>query len=102
MAVRRLGELDGRAYLDITSSEVLASKVTEDGLDWFEPAEGDWALFSFWIQGTGETETPSVSMNYVVNYLDWYGAEAVIEYWNSTVLTEKLYIILKTTKNNRF
>ncbi|MFD0658241.1 glycosyl hydrolase [Thermocatellispora tengchongensis] len=56
-------------------------------LEWTAPADGDWRLFVFWTHGTGQTASPSASVNYTVNYLDRDGVEAVIDYWDSVVLT---------------
>ena len=90
VAIRRLGERGGKEYLDPQSPVLLTGNVRNDRLEWTVPPGGEWALFSFWMRGTGETETPSVSVNYAVNYLDRYGAEAIIDYWNGTVLTKEL------------
>ena len=59
-------------------------------LDWTAPDDGDWRLFTFWMHGTGQTASPSASVNYTVNYLDPDGAQAVIDYWDSVVLTPEL------------
>ena len=52
--------------------------------------DGDWKLFTFWMHGTGQTASPSASVNYTVNYVDPEGAQAVIDYWDQTVLTPEL------------
>jgi hypothetical protein len=52
--------------------------------------EGAWRLFVFWMHGTGQTASPSATVNYTVNYLDRAGVEAVIDYWDSVVLTPEL------------
>ena len=38
----------------------------------------------------GQTASPSASVNYTVNYLDRDGVDAVIDYWDSVVLTPEL------------
>ena len=48
------------------------------------------AVVQFWMHGTGQTASPSASINYTVNYLDRDGAEAVIDYWDKVVLTPEL------------
>lgn len=90
VAVRKLGETDGKQYLDKDSFYILTDNVTEGQLSWTAPADGDYLLFYFWIHGTGQTAGPSVSTSYTVNYIDCYGAEAVIDYWGSEILTPKL------------
>ena len=42
------------------------------------------------MHGTGQTASPSASVNYTVNYVDPDGAQAVIDYWDSVVLTPEL------------
>ena len=59
-------------------------------LAWTAPDAGDWRLFVFWMHGTGQTASPSASVNYTVNYLDRDGVDAVIDYWDSVVLTPEL------------
>ena len=67
----------------------LTSQVVDNALDWTAP-EGDWKLFTYWSHGTGQTASPSASINYTVNYLDRAGVDAVIEYWDTVVLTPEL------------
>lgn len=72
----------------------LTDRVHEAGgeyrLDWTAPDNGDYALFAYWMHGTGQTASPSVSTNYTINYVDRYGVEALIDYWEEIVLTEDL------------
>ena len=62
----------------------------DERLEWIAPEDGTWRLFAYWMHGTGQTASPSASVNYTVNYLDSDGAQAVIDYWDSTVLTPEL------------
>jgi len=68
----------------------LTSRVVGERLDWTAPDTRTWKLFVFWRHGTGQTASPSASVNYTVNYLDRAGAEAVIDYWRDVVLTPDL------------
>ncbi|QHO90364.1 hypothetical protein CWT12_02030 [Actinomyces sp. 432] len=61
-----------------------------EALDWTPPDSRDWRLFVFWMHGTGQTASPSASVNYTVNYLDRDGVDAVIDYWRDVVLTDGL------------
>lgn len=83
----------GATRLDLGSVVDLTSQVTGDAgsesLDWTAP-EGDWRLFAYWSHGTGQTASPSAGINYTVTYLDPEGAQAVIDYWDSVVLTPEL------------
>ena len=90
VAIRISGEKDGRTSLDKDSAVVLTSRVQNGELTWTAPADGDYLLFYFWLHGTGQTAEPSVSTSYTINYIDRYGVEAFIEYWENTVLTPEL------------
>jgi hypothetical protein len=57
--------------------------------DWTAP-EGDWLVFAFWLHGTGQEAGPSVGTSFTINYLDRYGVDALVDYWDSTVLTDEL------------
>ena len=80
---------DGVDVLDVESLEDLTGRVEGDELEWTAP-DGEWRLFAFWSHGTGQTASPSATVNYTVNYLDRDGVDAVIDYWRSTVLTPEL------------
>ena len=58
--------------------------------EWTAPEDGNWRLFTYWIHGTGQTASPSASVNYTVSYVDPDGALAVIDYWDRVVLTPAL------------
>ncbi|MCM1135448.1 MAG: hypothetical protein NC400_07710 [Clostridium sp.] len=90
VAIRICGEEDGKTYLDKDSAAVLTDKVQDGKLVWTAPEDGDYLLFYFWIHGTGQTAEPSVSVSYTINYIDKYGVEAFINYWENTVLTPEL------------
>jgi alpha-L-rhamnosidase len=76
--------------LDLDSAVDLTPAVRDEALEWTAPGDGDWRLFVFWMRGTGQTASPSASVNYTVNYLDPDGVEAVIDYWRTVVLTPEL------------
>lgn len=100
VAVKRLGEdKDGRVLLDRESIQVLTDRVAEGELTWTAPEDGEYELLTFWLHGTGQTANPSVSVSYTVNYLDSYGVEALIDYWEKEVLTAQLKEQIK--KNGR-
>jgi hypothetical protein len=97
-AVKRGGEKDGKILLDRKSAIVLTGKVSGGNLEWTAPA-GEWELFSFWLHGTGQTATPSVSVSYTVNYIDRYGIDALTAYWDKEILTGELRDLIR--KNGR-
>ena len=86
-------EGQGTGKLCLDSLTDLSGFVTEkDGkyyLDWIAP-EGEWALFIYWMHGTCQIAGPSVSTNYTINYMDKYGVEALIDYWEAEILTDEL------------
>ncbi|MFG1964844.1 glycosyl hydrolase [Nonomuraea sp. NPDC049028] len=90
VAARLLETSATGAILDLDSVVDLSDQVRDEALDWSAPADGDWRLFVFWMHGTGQTASPSASVNYTVNYLDRDGVDAVIDYWDSVVLTPEL------------
>ena len=79
-----------RAILDLDSIVDLTGQVRDEALSWTAPGDGLWRLFSYWMRGTGQTASPSATVNYTVNYLDPDGAQALIDYWDSVVLTPEL------------
>ncbi|MEN2742592.1 glycosyl hydrolase [Microbacterium sp. X-17] len=84
------GEAGEAPVLDVDGVLDLTALVADGRLDW-EPADSrEWRLFVFWSHGTGQTASPSASVNFTVNYLERAGVDAVIEYWGSTVLTPEL------------
>ena len=90
VAARVLEETEVGAILDVDSVIDLTDEVHDDELEWTAPDEGTWRLFTYWMHGTGQTASPSASVNYTVSYVDPDGAQAVIDYWDSVVLTPAL------------
>jgi len=77
---------------------VLTDKVVDEYLEWTAPADSDYILFTVWMQGTGQTASPSCSINYTINYIDKYGTEALIDYWNKEILTDDMRKTLSANK----
>lgn len=90
VAARVLNETGNGAILDVESVVDLTGEVQGEALQWTAPEVGPWRLFTYWMHGTGQTASPSASVNYTVSYVDPEGAQAVIDYWDSTVLTPQL------------
>jgi hypothetical protein len=84
----------GAPVLDADAVVDLSSHVVDGALDWAPGDDRTWKLFVFWSHGTGQTASPSASVNYTVNYLDRAGVDAVIDYWGSTVLTPELRALI--------
>ncbi|HEY0238388.1 MAG TPA: glycosyl hydrolase [Friedmanniella sp.] len=90
VAVRVCEPVGPSTVLDVDSIVDLTDRAVEETLSWTAPDEGTWRLLTYWRHGTGQTASPSASVNHTVNYLDPDGAQAVIDYWNSVVLTPGL------------
>ena len=89
MPVRGKAE-DGVRYVLAREGIVLTDQVKDEFLNWKAPDDGDYILFTVWMQGTGQTASPSCAVNYTINYIDKYGTEALIDYWNQSVLNPKM------------
>lgn len=90
VAARVVERTGSGAVLDVDSVVDLTDLVRDETLDWTAPDDGDWRVFAFWMHGTGQTASPSATVNYTVNYLDRDGVDAVIDYWDSVVLSPAL------------
>jgi alpha-L-rhamnosidase len=90
VAARVLEDKPEGAILDVDTVVDLTAQVRDEALNWTAPDDGTWRLFVYWMRGTGQTASPSAWVNYTVNYLDPDGVQAVIDYWNSVVLTPEL------------
>ena len=81
---------DEASVLSVDDVVDLTSQVNDGSLEWTAPDARAWKLFVFWRHGTGQTASPSASVNYTVNYLERAGVDAVIAYWRDVVLTPEL------------
>ncbi|MCC2591864.1 hypothetical protein LKO27_00265 [Tessaracoccus sp. OS52] len=68
----------------------LTAHVDGTRLEWSPPDARDWRLFVSWTHGTGQTASPSATVNYTINYIDRDGVDALIAYWRDVVLTPEL------------
>lgn len=94
---------EGTGILDIKTLTDLTDRIREENgvytLDWTAPEDGEYVLFAYWMHGTSQTASPSVSTNYTINYVDRYGVEALIDYWEEVVLTDEMRETIR--KNGR-
>jgi len=90
VAARTSARTERGWLLDASTLTDLTSAVRDGELAWTAPDEGEWALFAFWMHGTGQTAEPSVSVNRAVNYVDPDGFAAVMRYWDAEVLTPSM------------
>ncbi|WP_194928680.1 glycosyl hydrolase [Pseudactinotalea sp. HY158] len=59
-------------------------------ITWTAPDDGQYALFAYWMHGSGQTAEPSVATNYTINYIDRYGVDAMKDYWEEYLFTPDL------------
>lgn len=80
---------------DITQS----AYQTQDGtwqVDYTAPSDGEYILFAFWQYGTSEAYKPaSTGKSYSINYFSHEGTDALISYWNQSVLTPDLQEMIR-------
>ena len=99
-------EGEGTGVLEFDSLEDITSIVEkrEEGyyLEWKAPKDGTYALFIYWMHGTGQTASPSVSVNYTVNYMDTYGIEALIDYWEEVILDDEIKEVIRKNGRGQF
>ncbi|MCW5951149.1 MAG: hypothetical protein KIT69_02680 [Propionibacteriaceae bacterium] len=58
-------------------------------LDWTPPAGGGtWDIYAFWMQGTGQSPSPSASQNITINYIDKAGMDAFIDYYRNEIFND--------------
>lgn len=90
---------EGTGVLDLSSLTDLSECVKEENgvyiLDWTAPDNGQYTVFAYWMHGSCQTADPSVSTNYTVNYVDPYGTEALIDYWEKVILTDEMRTAIK-------
>ena len=89
-ATRIVGEEAGQKVLDPRSTFVLTNRVSDGILTWTAPDDGEYLLCTFTIHGTGQTAEPSCSTSWTVNYMDRYGIDAFIKYWDEVVIVGEM------------
>lgn len=98
---------------DASATQVLTGLVTLDGvavteetmqdstgeaafsLEWTPPDDGTWDIYSFWIQATGQSPTPSPTRNFTINYIDPDGMELFIQYYDENFFTDELKEVIR-------
>ena len=86
-------KIDLSSLQDITG----LAEADKDGgytISWTAPDSGEYELFVFWQYGTGEAYSPAISNSYTINYLSTAGAQALIDYWDTEVLTEDVQALI--------
>ena len=87
-------KIDISTVTDITDSVILGSQEGVYGIDYTAPDNKDYEIFAFYQYGTGESYRPAISESYTINYLSTAGAEALIDYWDTNVLTDDVQALI--------
>ncbi|SEF84321.1 alpha-L-rhamnosidase [Nonomuraea solani] len=72
--------------------------VTGATITWTAPGEGDWLLISYWQRGSGqrpESGPHTAPESYVVDHFSRAGTQAVIDFWESELLTPAIRRLLR-------
>lgn len=92
-----VGELDLSSGQVLSGTDSLSGSGTSFTLDFTAPSDGDYVVLAFWMHGTGQTASPSVSTNYAINYIDSYGIDALKDYWETNVWTPELAELIRSS-----
>ncbi len=95
---------EGTVTLDAASATDLTDRVVEGRIDWTAPSGADWVLLPIYHRPTGQIvnmfdrnplNSPVTSpQSYVVDHFGRAGAQAVIDYWESVLLTPRVRALL--------
>jgi alpha-L-rhamnosidase len=88
--------------LDLTTVQTIATK--EGPISWTAP-EGTWVLISHWLRGTAqepEAGPHTAPASYVVDHFSKAGTRAVIDEWNTKILTPSIRRLLRDTGGDLF
>ncbi|TDD04058.1 alpha-L-rhamnosidase [Nonomuraea deserti] len=72
--------------------------VTGESVTWTAPADGEWVLISYWERGSGqrpESGPHTAPEAYVVDHFSAAGTRAVIDHWESELLTPAVRRLLR-------
>jgi hypothetical protein len=84
--------------LDLGSVQDLTDQVADGQITWTAPADGQWILLGYWERGSGqrpESDPHTAPLSYVVDHFSRAGTQAVIDFWESTLLTPGIRRLLK-------
>ncbi|WP_327584051.1 glycosyl hydrolase [Nonomuraea sp. NBC_00507] len=79
-------------------ASVVEVAVAGGQVTWTAPADGEWVLIAYWERGSGqrpESGPHTEPEAYVIDHFSRTGTQAVIDYWESTLLTPAVRRLLK-------
>lgn len=100
VAVGYSGE-GGPTELDPEDAQALTwdeADLTDTGvqIEWMAPETNDhYRLYAFWIHGSASKSEPSASTNYMINYVDPEGVQALQKYWEENILTPDMQQLIR-------
>ncbi len=84
--------------LDAASLQDLTAHVSGGSLTWTAPTDGDYVLFAYWVRGSGqqpEGGPHTVPAAYAVDHFSAAGTQAIIDFWESAILTPQIRRLLR-------
>ncbi|MGI8332409.1 glycosyl hydrolase [Actinomadura scrupuli] len=91
-AARKITGLEAGSIQDLTA------QVKDGQLTWTAPGDGDYVLFGHWVRGSGQQPEggPHTSPDaYVVDHFSRAGTQAVIDFWEDSILTPRIRKLLR-------
>src|SRR4051794_29816960 len=83
----------------LDGSTVTHVPIADDGtVSWTAPADGNWALISYYERGSGQKPEGSAHTtpdSYVVDHFSQTGTKAITDYWDAHILTPQIRKLLE-------
>ncbi|MEU6034772.1 glycosyl hydrolase [Actinomadura sp. NPDC047616] len=83
----------------------LTATVRDGRIEWTAPGDGSWVLLSYWRRGSGqrpESGPHSAPDCAVVDHFSPAGTKAVIDFWESTLLTKRIRKLIRQAGGTLF
>lgn len=80
-------------YLEYGTQINLSNSVRDGNVTFSPPDNGTWLIYSTWWRGTGEQPEDyphSTPTSYAVDFFSKEGAQAVIDYWESHIFSDRM------------
>ncbi|GAA2073735.1 glycosyl hydrolase [Actinomadura alba] len=87
------------------SFQDLTAEVQGERIEWTAPGDGDWVLLSYWRRGSGqrpESGPHSEPDCVVVDHFSRAGTQAVIDFWESRLLTTRIRKLIRQAGGSLF
>lgn len=96
-----VSEADGVSTIDPASIVEITDRieVTEAGAKLSYTADVSTVIFTYWLRGTAQVNTPSVETNYSINYFAIDGFNAFKDYWDANIFTDEMQKLIDDNGN---